>query len=375
MRVEPQPLPSDKDLAPAYHAAARSPAADVQKWQACRRVALRRLPLPFWALLTAVGVLTIVEQTVEYSLRGAGLEGLNARRVVMLLAVPAMFVYLIVALRALRSGTVEMLSRLRRVVRISDAALDVYIERIVCIPRVVEWLLLAASALFVGLLLVVLRTPTPMGGGVVRLPSDPLPAALILGTYTLLGWYLLLLLYTSTRLGSQLSLLARESIQINVFDPLDRLPFGQLSLLHSLTLAGLILVLVIPLGRPTEVIDYVVLALLSLGSLFALILPLRGVRQQVVRAKEQVLERLYFEFAQLQDALMASDDPDAETLKQWADRAQVLEELRMRVLRAPAWPFRNATATVRAGLAALSPILYFLITELLRTLLTPLLAG
>jgi hypothetical protein len=352
------PVGTEQDLHP-----------NVAEWWRWTAVGPSRLPLPYWPIIVVVAIIALLAQSLEMTLLGAHLDGISGREALVFLSIPFIFVYVLVALRALKSGTVRLLNRIRRVVLIADDAFDAHVHAIVCIPFRIEMLLLAASIAFVSILLLPLQLPTPMGSGQLKLPLEPWQASLIILSYSLLGWLILLLIYTSVRLGRGLSRLADEPIKINVFDPLDRLPFGQLSLLHSLTLAGLILVLVIPLGRPTEVVDYVVLILLSIGSLAALVLPLRGIHRQVQRAKTDVLERLYIEFDEVQSAVMMNRDLDSAELKELSERVRVLNELRTTVLHAPTWPFRNASAAIRASLAALSPILYFAITELLRSLL------
>lgn len=339
-------------------------------------VGLQRLHAPYWLCVLACTGFLIFAQVVEYTLRGAPLaDFLVVERWPRRLAVPLVFLYILVALPMLKTFTVEALTQLRPVVRIPDKDYDVFMRRMVCIDLRLDLLLLLASTFSVVLLLAVLGLPTPMGNGVTYLPGVWWQAGTILLGYSLLGWVLLLLLFSSIRLGTGLGDLAQKPLTVNVFDPTHLLPFGQLSLRHSLTLVGLILVLIIPLGRPTEMIDYLVIVELSLGSVLSLILPLRGVRAQIRRAKTLVLHHLSDQFYRIQTNLVNAQKLERAELETLSKNAGDLDQLRRFVLATPAWPFRNMAATVRAVLTAMSPLLYFLVTELMRTYFLPLLTG
>ncbi|HXF63138.1 MAG TPA: hypothetical protein VNK95_16045 [Caldilineaceae bacterium] len=359
-------------IPPRLNFSAISAAPEWCDWAA---ISLQRLPVPYWLMVAAFAMLAVIEQLVEHGLRDPLFERLSTERTLALSAVPVMFVYVLLALPLLKNFTIGALQQLRPVIQINDREYNEHVRQMVCIGPRVELVMLAVSACVILLLLIVARAPTPMGGGEARLPRQWLPASLILVVYTLLGWLLLLLLYSSIRLGRGLDALAQRPLTINVFDSTRLLPFGQLSLRHSLTVAGLILVLVIPLGRPTEIIDYMVIALLSLGSLLSLILPLRGVRLQVRRAKTAVLHHLSDQFQQIQTTLINEQQLDQKELEGLSKSAQELDNIRRLVLSGPDWPFRNATATLRAVLTAISPLLYFVITELIRLYLMPLLIG
>lgn len=337
---------------------------------------LQRLPAPYWISVLLCGGFALFAQVVEFTLRGATLEDILVQgRLLKVVAVPLVFLYMLVALPMLKNYTVEALTRLRPVIRISDQEFNTFLRRMVCVDLRLDLILLVTSAVVVSLLLAVLRLPTPMGGGVTYLPPDWWRAGTILLGYTLFGWLLFLLLYSSVRLGTGLSELAQQPLTVNAFDLTHLLPFGDLSLRHSLTLVGLILVLIVPLGRPTQMIDYLVIAELSLGSLLSLILPLRGVRLQIGRAKRLVLNHLSDQFFQVQANLINDQSLDHTELEQLSKKAQELEQLRRMVLATPIWPFRNMAATIRAVLTATSPVIYFMVTELVRTYLLPIFTG
>ena len=95
-----------------------------------------------------------------------------------------------------------------------------------------------------------------------------------------------------------------------MFDPDGLLPFGGLSLRHSLTVALTVLLLIIPLGRPTEPSEYAVVLLASLASLSALILPLWGVHRQMGKARDAAASRISGELGRCQARLMEESELD-----------------------------------------------------------------
>lgn len=345
--------------------------AEELTWGRWATVGLQRVPVSHPAIVAGVGIITLIEQVVEYSLRDPTFSDLTLEVLLSLLAVPAMCVYTLIALRALKSGTITALQDLRTEVQVTDAEYGRHVRQMLRIDRTTEALLLVVSAIIVIGLLVLARAPTPTSAGQSYLPSAPLTALFILATYTLLGWLLLLLVYTSVRLGRELDRFAQRPLNVNVFDPTNLLPFGRLSLLHSMTLVGLIFVLVVPLGRPTELVDYLVIVLLSLGSLLSLILPLRGVRRQMSTAKNEMLERLNRQFHDVHAALENVGELETAEVEELLKRADALARLRTMVRSAPTWPFRTVYAGVRAGIAAMTPLIYFILNEVLRAFVLP----
>lgn len=366
MNTEPV---SVADIPPAH----ATPAILACDWPHCVS-GLRHLPIPYGAIAIAAGIVGLIAQIVEYSLRDPTFQHLTPSLALGRLAVPAMFVYALLAMRALKQKTVKALEQLRPVVRVTDQEYYQHTRRMVHIGFPTEGLLLVTSAAIVVIPLLVFRVPTPMGGGVTYLPVENWPiATFIVSTYVILGWLELLLLYSSITLSTELGRLAKRPLTINVFDSTELLPFGNIALLHSVMLAGLILVLIIPLGRPTELFDYLTLTLLSLGTFLTLVFPLRGVRHQVTRARMEVLRQLSQRFYAVQTELQNRAQLTEEDLKRLSNHANELEQLRRLVLAGPVWPFRNASATIRAGLVATSPLLYFLLNELMRSYVLPLL--
>ena len=111
----------------------------------------------------------------------------------------------------------------------------------------------------------------------------------------------------------------------------------------------------------------------TLASLSALIFPLLGVHSQMQQARGRITARISHELAGCQSRLMNGAEVSNELLNELAERTEKLIGLRSTVYRSPTWPFRNASSVVRVLLAALSPLLYFVLNEILRTYVLPML--
>ena len=141
--------------------------------------------------------------------------------------------------------------------------------------RRAEALLAGAALAIVITWFFVFRLPLPLMG--IDFAVNPLQSLVILwASYVIFGWAGLTLVYSSVRFGHGLDRPTESPLAVNVFDPDDLLGFGRLSLRHSLTVAVTILLLVIPLGTPTEPAEFAVLLLASMASLSALVFPLWG---------------------------------------------------------------------------------------------------
>ena len=114
---------------------------------------------------------------------------------------------------------------------------------------------------------------------------------------------------------------------------------------------------------------------LSLASVLVLFIPLWGVHQQIAQAKERVLASIYRQLADIQSALLQGTEAKMENLAAQADRTGMLVQLRKLIQESPNWPFRDTAAVARAVAAALSPLIYFIITEIIRAYLLPILGG
>jgi hypothetical protein len=288
------------------------------------------------------------------------------------LALPALTVYMLLALRALKRSALPQLAQLRPAVLIDDVAYDAAVQRIVQTSRRAEGVILLLALVIVLGWFVLLRLPYPMMAGL-RLSAHPLQALLTIVAYTIFAWAGLALVWSTLRFGQGLARLAGQPLTINTLDPDNVLPFGRLSLRHSLSVAVTVLLFVIPLGAPGDVLEYTVLAAATLASLSALILPLWGVHRQMGQARGRVTARISQELAGCQSRLMECANVSNDELSELSERTEKLIGLRTTVYRSPTWPFRNASSAVRVILAAMSPLLYFVLNEMVRTYLLPVL--
>ena len=160
---------------------------------------------------------------------------------------------------------------------------------------------------------------------------------------------------------------------INVFDPDGLLPFGRLGLVLSLPFVGVFIIPLIIFGPPSRLGGGWLVIGLSLFSLLALFVPLWGVHQQIVKARDRVLANLSDEFIEIQQALLKAGVKETETLRALSQRTDVLLQLRKQVLGSPSWPFRNAGAVWRATLATASPVIFFVLNHMVQTYFFPLL--
>lgn len=345
---------------------------DPSTWQACTRLSLDRLPIPFWATALILSLVVLAEQVMERTTLASMPYAKSLGLVGYRLALPLLTFYMLLALKALKTSSVPKLARLRPAVQVGDGAYSDYVRRILYTSPRAEAGLLVLSLVVVLAWFVVLDLPVPLLASV-YLPSHPLQALFVILAYVIFGWAGLTLVYSSTRFGFGLGALAQRPLKVNVFDPADLLPFGGLSLRHSLTVAVTILLLIIPLGRPTEPGEYAVVLLASLASLSALILPLWGVHKQMERAREVAASRISEELQRCQERLMEDSELDLAAATELANRTDKLIALRTTMYKSPSWPFRNASSVFRVSLAALSPLIYFILSEVLRTYMLPLL--
>lgn len=340
------------------------------RWLNLTQLTLDRVPLPFWVTALLLGLVVLVEQMAEQAMLSPLNRLLLPSKLQMRLVLPALTIYMLMALKTLKTSALPKLAQLRPSVLIDDAAYDEAVRRIVqTSPRVEAALLLLALAIMAGWF-VVLRLPYPMMASI-HLPPDLPLALLTIVAYTIFAWSGLCLVASSLRFGQGLGRMARQPLRVNVLDPENLLPFGRLSLRHSLTVAVTILLFVIPLGAPGDLLEYSVLILASLASLSALVLPLAGVHSQMETERAKVAARINCQLAECQSQLMRAGDLTGATLEELSDRTERLVALRATIHKSPTWPFRNVSSVVRVLLAAMSPLLYFILNELIRTYVLP----
>ena len=335
---------------------------DLQRWSGWTKGVLERLPLPYPLTCTLVGLLTVAEQVLEHSLNDPTFSNVTSTTVATGLVFPILIltVYMLIFLKILKRGAVKALAELRPTVLISDEEYDDHVRRMVSPDRRVVAALLIISVAIV----LISSSDLP--------PSLPI-AAFISASYVLGGWLLLTLFYASIRHARILRALARRPLAINVFDPTNLLPFGRLGLLHSLPNVGVMVIPLILLGPPAQV-GYLVI-LLSLGSVLALFIPLWGVHQQIDQAKERVLASICEQLVDIQSALCHGTEAEMENLANLADRTATLVHFRKLIQESPSWPFKDTAAVARAVVAALSPLIYFIFTEIIRAYLFPIPGG
>ena len=329
---------------------------DLQRWSGWARLALERIPLPYSAIVALLGLLAGAEQLLEYSLDDPTFSNVTATVVTRALVFPILTVYVLIFLRILKRGAVKALAELRPAVLISDEEYDDYVRRMVSPDRRVVTALLAISV-------AIMLTSTS------DLPPSLPAAVLILGSYVLFGWLLLTMFCASIQQALVLRALARRPLVVNVFDPTNLLPFGRLSLMHSLPNIGVVVIPLILLGPPARA-GYLVI-LLSLATVLALFVPLWGVHKQMDQAQERALTSIHEQFTEIQSALLQETETEVESLADLADRTNALAHLRKIIQESPSWPFKDTAAVARAVVAALSPLIYFVVTEIIRAYLFP----
>jgi hypothetical protein len=343
-----------------------------QGWNAYTMLALERLPVPYPVLVVGVGLLAAVEQFLEHvtappEYRYPPMEALAQGAVVVIL-----FVYILSHMGLLKRRAVKGLIYLRPAVKIGDPEYMGYVRHMLTANRRVELVLFVVSAVVVLLLFFVRGAELQMRKEGAGLPDSLLLTLFFVSTYVLLGWLLLSLVYTSVRFARGLGALARRPLEVNVFDPGNLLPFGELSLLHSLAAVGLFLIPLLLLGMPTGGGGFIVIGL-SLVSLAALFVPLWGVHRQMDAAKDKALDQIHLQLSEAQRQLLDCPTMESDQLGDIANRTSTLISVRDLVLKSPNWPFRSAASLFRAIIAVASPFLIFIIQALLSAYVIPLL--
>ncbi len=337
-------------------------------WSGAPSTALERLPLSYRRLVVVLGIASLGGQIVEFWLRDPTFGNL-ARGAVDALAFLGPLIYAAIYLRFLKLEAVRGLAELRPAVLVSDAEYEAYARRALHAKWYVEvGLLIVSLAITLGLFFSPPRELITLAGA---RPGGALIVAYLVLTYALLGWLVLALVYTVIRSARGLGALARCPLAVNVFDTGNLLPFSRLSLVHSLSPIGLVLIPLILLGPPRQA-GFLILAL-SFISLLLLIIPLWGVHRQISAAKERALGHIGAQLMNAQGELLRSPavEGQATPLRALADRIEVLIKLRKDVLDSPNWPFRDVGAALRAIGAAISPLVYLVLTELIRAYLLP----
>lgn len=349
--------------------AAIQPDARETPWAAWPLTALERGRLSYnWiiGIVTLLGVASLAfDVTLHFAVQGTWPAAQMAFGLLGIVAA----VYILLALRLIRQRSQRALVQLRRSVMIDDATYEGFARRLLVADARVETGLLLLALLLVVVFLV--------------LPPDQLPELASYGTlgrvgsvvitvfYTILFWLLLSLVYLGIRCSRALSQLARQPLTVNVFDPEPLLPFGRLSLTLSLTFVGMFLIPLIIMGPPTRQGGGWFVIGLSVVCLLALFVPVWGVHRQIVDAREAVLNRVCGDLMQVQQSLLGAASQETEQLQALSKRTEVLLSFRKHILSAPSWPFRDIGTILRAILVATSPLIYFLLNQLMQSYLFP----
>lgn len=358
----------DQALTGVHQHGSRPKNQDADPWAAWPTSLLERLPLPYWLVVLVATVSALGDQMLEMFLTDPTFAGAGSLAGVSLVF-PVLVIWILIHLRILKRATASALSDLRPAVHVSDEVYSTHARRLVQANPRVEVALLGVALGVVLLLFVGMRASllTYAGG----LPAAPLAAVFVVLNYTLLGWIILNLVYCSIRQAVALRGLAQLPLEINVFDPTNLLPFGRLGLIQSLPTVALILIPLILIGPPTQA-GYLVI-FLSLVSILSLFVPLWGVHRQIDNAKENALRNIYLRLLTIQKSLLEVDELDAQVLKTMADRTAMLSKLRELIQQSPNWPFKDGATVVRALAAVTSPLVYFLLNQLIGAYLVPLL--
>lgn len=364
--VEANAAPRSERRAAKAGAAARPPAS-ARSARSAREQWVRLSPV---LILLAAVALVIAGQVAEDLADSEPMQLLSPmtalRRWTLIVAVAYMLVISIVIDRLVR----QSLAALDRLVRIKPEHFRDYMDRMRRPGLAIDVALLATAAVIVGLLFLGLQTSLPIDDPVTSaptyLPGTGLGAAAVLMQYTLVGWAVLTLVWTTVRRARALGQLSREPLQVDVFDTTNVLPLGNIALATALAPAGVVVILLFGFGAPSSPISWSLLVLVSLASLVALLLPLRGIHGQMEGARDRALSdlnhRLRESYAELRQT--ANMPPDA--MSALRNRVATLIDLRRTVGEMTTWPFRDTIAFGRAVLIALAPLIYTVVNELIK---------
>lgn len=337
-----------------------------QRWARWPIVFLDRLPVRYAWAAAAILLWGIASLVLEAWLKGAVGLAADWREGIATLVV---VLYILTHLQLIKDVSVEALAQLRAAVQIPDAHYEQIVGRLIR-PRAWIEAGLGLLALTLGIIFFVL--PPDQLRALPHQTAAAIVAVALIFLFYVIGLMLLFnLVYTGIRNALGLGELAQQPLVVNVFDPGPLLAFGRLSLLHSLAFVGVFLIPLAVIGPPQQG-GWLVIGL-SIVTLLALFVPLWGVHQQIVKAREQVLAGICGELMAVQTALVTGLPKDTDAMKTMAERAEALNAFRKNVLSGPSWPFRDFGAVLRAVAAAASPLIYLILNQIVQTYVFPLL--
>ena len=263
------------------------------------------------------------------------------------------------------------LRALSEVVEIDPARFAGYARRLGRLGVRIEATLLVISAVLVAAVFPLLGSSLPVDDPITNqpthLPANAIEALVVLAGYTVMGWAMVVLVASTLRRARALGDLSREPLEVDVFDTTPLLPLGNIALATSLAPAGIIVILLFGFGRPSAPLSWGVLLVAMSASVLALIVPLRGIHRQMATAKHQALTRLNSRLRDLYleaDAeVEAADQGEASRLN---NRVGALVALRKTVAEMTTWPFRDTLSFGRAVLIASAPLIYTIVSELIK---------
>jgi hypothetical protein len=283
-------------------------------------------------------------------------------------AVVAVVLYILLISRIVERTVRRSLPALRGVVRIDDASFRAYQVRMAPASARIHLAILGISAAYTAFLFVLLGWDLPTGDPVTKaklyLPPGALDSLVILAAYTLVGWAILTLIFTTVRLARALGALSREPFDVDVFDTSNLVPFGNIALAVALAPAGVILITLLGLGLPSGFLGWSLVIEAALASILALLLPLRGIHGQMTRAKLGALATLNTQIGVAFNEATAPSIAPAQ-LGPLNERTSILIPLRKTVQEMTTWPFRDTVAFGRAVLIASAPLIYAALTQLI----------
>lgn len=267
----------------------------------------------------------------------------------------------------------QSLAALDRLVRMKPERFRDYMDRMRRPSLPIEIVLLVVAGILVAGLFWGLRTSLPIDDPVTNapmfLPADVLGAAAVLIEYTLVGWAVLTLVWTTVRRARALGRLSREPLQVDVFDTTNVLPLGNIALATALAPAGVVVILLFGFGAPSSPISWALLVLVSVASLVALLLPLRGIHGQMEGARDRALSDINHRLRDSYADLRELKTEPADAMAALRNRVATLIDLRRTVSEMTTWPFRDTLAFGRAVLIALAPLIYTVLNELIKVFL------
>ena len=338
---------------------------------AARRTARQKLDrlTPYVVLFVGVG-LVIAGQLAEDLADTEPIQLLSPltapRRWTLIVAV----IYMLAISLVIDRLVLQSLAALDRLVKIKPDRFHDYMDRMRRPGPGLDAVMLIAAGLLVALLFLGLRTSLPIDDEVTRgqmfLPATGLAAAIVLIQYGLVGWAVLTLVWTTVRRARALGQLSREPLHVDVFDTTNVLPLGNIALATALAPAGVVVILLIGFGAPRQPVSWALLVLVSLASLVALLLPLRGIHGQMEGAKDRALTDINHRLRESYDDLRGPKAEAAEAMAALRNRVATLIDLRRTVGEMTTWPFRDTLAFGRAVLIALAPLIYTVLNELVK---------